>query len=88
MSINRNLVLGFVVFIGLATAIFFLPKSVVESNKKLDTTSSETQSSSSPAKPEVTHKEDQGLIRTISELRKSVQEEKEGSKKEMIRLLT
>ena len=81
MSVNRKLVLGFVVFIGLATAIFFLPKSVVESNKKLETASSETQSSSSPAKPEVTHKEDQVLIRTISELRKSVQEEKEGSKK-------
>ena len=35
MSINRNLVLGFIVFGGLATAIFFLPKSVVN-NKKLE----------------------------------------------------
>jgi len=76
MSVNRNLVLGFVVFSGLATAIFFLPKSVVESNKKLETTSAETSPSSPSAKPEATHKEDKVLNRTISELRKSVQQEK------------
>jgi len=81
MSVNRNLVLGFVVFSGLATAIFFLPKSVVESNKKLESTTSEQAPSSTPEKPEVTHKEDEGVLRSISELRNSVQQEKEGSKK-------
>lgn len=81
MSVNRNLVLGFVVFSGLATAIFYLPKSVVESNKKLESTTSESAPSSTPEKPEVTHKADPNATKEISELRKSVQQEKEGSKK-------
>lgn len=42
MSINRNLVLGFIVFGGLGTAIFFLPKSVVN-NKKLESTESKAE---------------------------------------------
>lgn len=81
MSVNRNLVLGFVVFCGLATAIFFLPKSVVDSKKKLETSSSESLPSTTPEKPDVTHKEDLVATQEISELRKSVQQEKEETKK-------
>lgn len=47
MSINRNLVLGFIVFGGLGTAIFFLPKSVVN-NKKLESTEAKAEEKPKP----------------------------------------
>ncbi|HOY95089.1 MAG TPA: tetratricopeptide repeat protein [Catalimonadaceae bacterium] len=65
----------------MATAIFFLPKSVVDSNKKLETSSSESLPSTTPEKQDVTHKEDLVATKEISELRKSVQQEKEETKK-------
>jgi len=42
MSSNRILVLGFLFFFGLGLAFFFLPTSVVENQKKLETSEAET----------------------------------------------
>jgi len=70
MSINRNLVLGFVVFAGLGTAIFFLPKAVVN-NKKLANRDS-TSASSEIANQEIPHKSDSTEQIVIEEFRKKV----------------
>ncbi len=66
MSINRNLVLGFVVFGGLGMAIFFLPKAVVN-NKKLAARDSSS-SSSETVKPDMAHSSDSTPVEGISEL--------------------
>ena len=81
MRINRNLVLGFVVFTGLGTAIFFLPKAVVN-NKKMANRDSAA-SASKVAEPEVDHTLDSTMLSGIEELKKeisTIKVEKEKSK--------
>jgi len=80
MSVNRNLVLGFVVFSGLATVLFFLPKSVVESTKKLENIAS-SPIKEETSKPEALHASDSGLVTMISGLRKTAYAESNSNKK-------
>jgi len=70
MRINRNLVLGFVVFTGLGTAIFFLPKAVVN-NKKMATRDS-TVAAPQMAETDVDHSLDSTMLVGIGELRKEI----------------
>ena len=74
MSINRNLVLGFVVFTGLGTAIFFLPKAVVN-NKKMANRDS-TAATPEMAETEANHSLDSTMLTSIEELRKEISETK------------
>jgi tetratricopeptide (TPR) repeat protein len=70
MRINRNLVLGFVVFTGLGTAIFFLPKAVVN-NKKMANRDS-TASAPQMAETVSDHSLDSTMLSGIEELRKEI----------------
>jgi hypothetical protein len=81
MRINRNLVLGFVVFTGLGTAIFFLPKAVVN-NKKMANRDS-TAEAPKMAETEADHGLDSTMLASIDELRNKISAtkvEKEKSK--------
>lgn len=81
MRINRNLVLGFVVFTGLGTAIFFLPKAVVN-NKKMAARDS-TVSPPTMAETDADHSLDSTTLSGVEELKKEISTtkvEKEKSK--------
>lgn len=82
MSINRNLVLGFIVFGGLGTAIFFLPKSAVN-NKTLDTEGPKTEEK---AKTEIQtadtlHTLPAGVSESLTVLKKSLASAKSTSER-------
>lgn len=77
MSVNRNLVLGFVLFSGLAMAIFFLPKSAVN-NKKLETAESTSQVEADSVFPkEELHEADPIVDKSIQELKTSLSSQSE-----------
>jgi tetratricopeptide (TPR) repeat protein len=77
MSVNRNLVLGIVLFGGLATAIFFLPKSAVN-NKKLETAEASTAVEADSVFPkEGLHEADPEVEKSILALKSSLSAETE-----------
>jgi tetratricopeptide (TPR) repeat protein len=79
MSINRNLVLGFFVFSGLAAVLFYLPKSVVSNNKKLEEKVKEEKEVEKIG--ETVHSEDPEVVALIEKLKSSSNAEKAESKK-------
>jgi len=78
MSINRNLVLGFAAFSGLASLLYFLPKAVVSSNKKLENKAEEKVNSKDNT---LLHENDPATVGLIEDLRNSAKSEKTQKKK-------
>jgi Flp pilus assembly protein TadD len=80
MSVNRYLVLGFVIFSTLGALLFFLPKSVVDGNKKLEAEASNPGKAASDKMSDL-HATDKELDAKISELRITANKEQENGKK-------
>jgi Flp pilus assembly protein TadD len=69
MTVKQRLVLGLVVFTGLGTALYFLPRSVVSPGKKLETARPASDSSAAVVQADV-HATPPGVREEIESLRK------------------
>ncbi|HRH34882.1 MAG TPA: hypothetical protein PKY12_07470, partial [Catalimonadaceae bacterium] len=77
MSKNQILVLGLFVFIGLGIGLFFLPKSVVDNNRKLETSEEISSPEKESEKIESSHSTDAITEKEIATIKQSISNEKD-----------
>lgn len=80
MSKNQILVLGLFVFIGLGIGLFFLPKSVVDNNRKLETSEEISSPEKESEKIESSHSTDAITEKEIATIKQSISNEKDKKK--------